>query len=84
MFIAVPARPDGTPHSKVIYNILADTLGSCFVDLAKQVYTHSLVLKVHIFIYIVVMFKEKSLKIAYGLFMVFTTRGESRSTEGVP
>ncbi|OIT20727.1 PREDICTED: probable S-adenosylmethionine-dependent methyltransferase At5g38100 [Nicotiana attenuata] len=36
VFITVPARPDGTPHSKVIYNMLADTLGSCFVDLAKQ------------------------------------------------
>lgn len=37
MFITVPARPDGTPHSNVIYNMLADILGSCFCDLANQV-----------------------------------------------
>ncbi|KAF3648659.1 putative 3-ketoacyl-CoA synthase 3-like [Capsicum annuum] len=36
VFITVPARPDGTPHSKVIYNMLADILGSCFLDLAKK------------------------------------------------
>ncbi|KAJ8550883.1 hypothetical protein K7X08_000253 [Anisodus acutangulus] len=36
VFISVPARPDGTPHSKVIYNMLADTLGSCFQKLVIQ------------------------------------------------
>lgn len=40
VFITVPARPDGTPHSKVIYNMLADILGSCFLDLAKKVYIY--------------------------------------------
>ncbi|MCD7469469.1 hypothetical protein HAX54_008523 [Datura stramonium] len=36
VFITVPARPDGTPHSQVIYNMLAHILGSCFLDLANQ------------------------------------------------
>ncbi|KAH0716448.1 probable S-adenosylmethionine-dependent methyltransferase At5g38100 [Solanum tuberosum] len=36
VFITVPARPNGTPHSKVIYNMLADILGSCFLHLVKQ------------------------------------------------
>ncbi|KAK4709579.1 hypothetical protein R3W88_030504 [Solanum pinnatisectum] len=37
VFITVPARPNGIPHSKVIYNMLADILGSCFLHLVKQV-----------------------------------------------
>lgn len=41
MTIVVPARPNGTPHDQVIFNMMFDLLGSCLMELSKNVrYIH--------------------------------------------
>ncbi|KAI3463741.1 hypothetical protein Pfo_020404 [Paulownia fortunei] len=36
LVLVLPARPNGVPHSRVLFSLMFDVLGACLMDLAKK------------------------------------------------